>query len=152
MAVFARLADRDFAYLTTTGRRTARPHRIEIWFALDRGTLYLLSGGGESADWVMNIRGDRRVRIQIGTRRVAARARFPRSSSEDRKARELLDAKYMGVEAGEEALELGARIAAGRHRPRPLGSRVAVVGDASRPCSTSSSAPTRSRNSRATAG
>src|SRR6186713_3406091 len=34
-----------FAYLTTTGRRTGQPHRIEIWFAAEQGSIYLLSGG-----------------------------------------------------------------------------------------------------------
>ena len=100
MAPFARLGHLDFAYLTTTGRRSGRPHRIEIWFAAERGTIYLLSGGGEDADWVRNIRRDRRVRIRVGSRTVSARARFPRRAAEDRRARELLDAKYMGWTAG----------------------------------------------------
>jgi hypothetical protein len=37
------LAGEDFCYLTTTGRVTGRPHTIEIWFALEGGTLYTLS-------------------------------------------------------------------------------------------------------------
>ena len=100
MPTFARLAHLDFAYLTTTGRRSGRPHRIEIWFAAERGTIYLLSGGGEDADWVKNLRRDRQVRIRIGSRTVSARARFPRAQAEDRRARELLDAKYMGWTPG----------------------------------------------------
>ena len=48
--VFERLKDEDFAYLTTTGRKSGRPHRIEIWFAIDDGKLYLLSGGADKAD------------------------------------------------------------------------------------------------------
>jgi deazaflavin-dependent oxidoreductase (nitroreductase family) len=93
--VFERLVDEDFAYLTTFGRRTGRPHRIEIWFAVDGGRLYLLSGGGDRADWVKNIRKKGDVRIQVGTRTVSARARIARRGVEDQKARELLDAKYM---------------------------------------------------------
>ncbi len=38
-------ADDDFCYLTTTGRVTARRHTIEIWFALNGRTLYMLAGG-----------------------------------------------------------------------------------------------------------
>jgi deazaflavin-dependent oxidoreductase (nitroreductase family) len=93
--VFERLADGDFAYLTTIGRKTGRTHRIEIWFAVADGHLYFLSGGGDKADWVKNIRKNGRVRVQVGTRTVAARARIARRGSEDQKARELLDAKYM---------------------------------------------------------
>ncbi len=41
------LAGEQYCYLTTTGRVTGRPHTIEIWFALDGGTLYMLAGGRE---------------------------------------------------------------------------------------------------------
>ena len=68
MAVFERLADEDFAYLTTIGRTTGTPHRVEIWFALDGRRLFLLSGGGDSADWVKNIRQSARVRVRVGSR------------------------------------------------------------------------------------
>jgi hypothetical protein len=50
------LAREDFCYLTTTGRVTGRPHTIEIWFALDGATLYMLSGGREHSDWVKNLK------------------------------------------------------------------------------------------------
>jgi deazaflavin-dependent oxidoreductase (nitroreductase family) len=93
--MFERLSGRDFAYLTTIGRKTGRRHRIEIWFALRGRRVYLLSGGGDSADWVQNIVWNGRVRIQIGSRSVAARGRIVKRAAEDRLARELLDAKYM---------------------------------------------------------
>jgi hypothetical protein len=46
----AALAGEQYAYLTTTGRISGRPHRIEIWFAVDAGRVYLLSEGGEQSD------------------------------------------------------------------------------------------------------
>jgi deazaflavin-dependent oxidoreductase (nitroreductase family) len=98
--LFERLADNDVAYLTTMGRKTGRPHRIEIWFAVERGRVFLLSGGADRADWVKNIRRNRHVRIQVGTRSVAARARIARAGREDQRARELLDEKYMGWKSG----------------------------------------------------
>ena len=98
--MFERLADEDFAYLTTVGRKTGRKHRIEIWFALHDGRVYLLSGGADAADWVKNIRADGDVRIQIGSRSVAARGRIIRRKHEDQLARELLDAKYMAWRPG----------------------------------------------------
>lgn len=54
------MAADDYCYLTTTGRRTGRPHRIEIWYArgADGDTLYLLAGGGRSSDWVRNLEAD----------------------------------------------------------------------------------------------
>ena len=40
----------DFCYLTTKGRRSGGPHTIEIWFALQGDTVYLLAGGGDASD------------------------------------------------------------------------------------------------------
>lgn len=100
MAPFERLANEDFCYLTTKGRRTGKPHTIEIWFALENGTLFLLSGGGESADWVRNLRKTRAVRVRIGSRTVSAKAREVGSTAEDALARRLLDEKYMGWKVG----------------------------------------------------
>ena len=74
MAPFARLASEDFCYLTTVGRRTGTRHTIEIWFARENGTLYLLSGAGETADWVRNLRKTPAVQVRIGSRTVAAAA------------------------------------------------------------------------------
>jgi deazaflavin-dependent oxidoreductase (nitroreductase family) len=98
--MFERLVDEDFAYLTTVGRKSGRRHRVEIWFALHGRRVYLLSGGGDSADWVQNIISNSRVRIQIGSRSVAARGRIVKRPAEDSVARELLDAKYMGWRTG----------------------------------------------------
>ena len=98
--MFERLAGEDFAYLTTIGRRSGQPHRIEIWFAVDAGDLFLLSGGGDAADWVKNIRRNGHVRIQVGSRSVAGRARIARAGQEDQHARQLLDEKYMDWKPG----------------------------------------------------
>jgi hypothetical protein len=42
MTDLERLASQDVCYLKTTGRITGRPHRVEIWFALNGHTLYIL--------------------------------------------------------------------------------------------------------------
>ena len=100
MAPFERLAGEEFCYLTTVGRRSGKAHTIEIWFALLNGNLYLLSGGGDSADWVRNLRKTAAVKVRIGSRTVAARAREVTAPDEDALARRLLDEKYMGWKAG----------------------------------------------------
>ncbi|HET9661364.1 MAG TPA: nitroreductase/quinone reductase family protein [Thermomicrobiales bacterium] len=88
-------ANEPFAYLTTTGRRTGAPHRIEIWFAVDNGQLYLLSGGRDRSDWVQNLMANPDVSIELGTATFAgvAQALAP-DTPEDRRARELLVQKY----------------------------------------------------------
>jgi deazaflavin-dependent oxidoreductase (nitroreductase family) len=88
-------ADLDFGYLTTTGRVTGRPHRVEIWFALRGDTVYLLSGGRERSDWVRNLRAEPRATFELGgeVRETTARILEP-GSDEDAMARRLLVGKY----------------------------------------------------------
>ena len=84
-----------FAYLTTTGRRTGRPHRIEIWFAVENGRLYLMAGGRERADWVRNLQESAQVTVHIGdeTHTATARILVP-GTPEDGRAHELLVTRY----------------------------------------------------------
>jgi deazaflavin-dependent oxidoreductase (nitroreductase family) len=84
----------DYCYLTTTGRRTGRPHRIEIWYAADGNTLYLLSGGGRSSDWVQNALAEPAVRVELDGAVHPARARVIDSGEEAERARSLVFEKY----------------------------------------------------------
>ena len=95
MSVPAAPADLPFCYLTTTGRVTGRPHRIEIWFALSDGTIYLLSGGRDESDWVRNLVASPVVGIELGgeVRTSTARVLIP-GTDEDALARRLLVDKY----------------------------------------------------------
>jgi deazaflavin-dependent oxidoreductase (nitroreductase family) len=88
------LADEDFCYLTTTGRVTGRPHEIEIWFAIDGQTLYMLSGGRDRSDWVKNLQRTPEVTVRIANKRFEGHARVVEGTKEDELARHLLIAKY----------------------------------------------------------
>jgi deazaflavin-dependent oxidoreductase (nitroreductase family) len=88
------LAREDFCYLTTTGRVTGRPHTIEIWFALDAETLYMLSGGRNHSDWVRNLRRTPEVTVRIGGQDFDGHARVVEDTDEDELARRLLVEKY----------------------------------------------------------
>ena len=99
--MFERLADEDFAYLTTIGRRSGKQHTIEIWFALHDGRIYMVSGGGDRADWVKNLRKTPQTRVRIGTQSASATARILRTGTkEDELARQLLDGKYQAWREG----------------------------------------------------
>ncbi len=87
-------ASLDYCYLTTTGRRSGRPHTIEIWFALHGDRVYLLAGGGEASDWVRNVRREPTVGLRIGGHDFIARARVVEDPEEDALARRLLLEKY----------------------------------------------------------
>lgn len=94
------LAELDFCYLTTIGRKTGRPRTIEIWFGLEGETVYLLSGGGDSAHWVRNIRANHDVTVKLGRKTYPGRARMIADKDEDMKARRLLAGKYQAWEPG----------------------------------------------------
>ena len=87
-------AGEDYCYLTTTGRVSGRPHTVEIWFAIQNSTLYILSGGQENADWVKNALRQPRVSIKIRDSEFTAMARRVKNEEEDALARKLLFDKY----------------------------------------------------------
>lgn len=88
------LADAEYCYLTTTGRVSGRPHTIEIWFALQGTTLYMLAGGRTSSDWVKNALRTPQVQLRIGEQNFAGHARLVTGNEEDGLARRLVVAKY----------------------------------------------------------
>jgi deazaflavin-dependent oxidoreductase (nitroreductase family) len=102
----------DFCYITTTGRRTGNPHRIEIWFAADPGsrTIYVLAGGRERADFVRNAMVEPTVTVRIGDQEGPATARVVGAGTEeDARARRLVLAKYQ--QPGQTDLESWGRSA-----------------------------------------
>jgi deazaflavin-dependent oxidoreductase (nitroreductase family) len=86
--------DLPFCYLTTRGRRTGRPHTIEIWFAAGDGVVYMLSGGGRRSDWVRNILSNEEVSLRIGEETRTTKARIVAEPDEDRTARHSVAEKY----------------------------------------------------------
>ena len=92
-------ADLEFCYLTTTGRRSGRPHTIEIWFAVENDRLYMLSGGRDSADWVRNLQAQPDVTVKAANQTVTGRARILQPhEAEDALARRLLVEKYEPID------------------------------------------------------
>jgi deazaflavin-dependent oxidoreductase (nitroreductase family) len=84
----------DYCYLTTAGRHTGNPHRIEIWFALADDVAYLLSGSGDRSDWVRNLMISPQVVLEIGGERRTTRARVVSDPAEDSLARRVVLEKY----------------------------------------------------------
>ncbi len=92
------LAREAFCYLTTTGRRTGKPHEIEIWFALhaeDVTQLAMMAGGGMGSDWVRNLAKNPAASIRIRDRIYPATARIvPAGDPDEGWIRQALVAKY----------------------------------------------------------
>lgn len=89
-----RLGSESFCYLTTTGRVSGKPHTIEIWFALQEATVYMLSGGRARSDWVKNLRRNPTVSVRIKDLVFPGRARVVTDPEEDTLARAMLLEKY----------------------------------------------------------
>lgn len=94
-----------FLYLTTTGRKSALPRRIEIWFVESDGAHYVVSEMRREAGWVKNLERFPRVSFSVGTRAApesvrsttSARARAVDPSAEPDLAKRvsaLMDEKY----------------------------------------------------------
>ena len=97
MALADDLGAEEYAHLTTRGRRTGRPHTVELWFAPVGTSVWMIAGGGTSADWVANLLATPAVTVRIGNRTFTGRARTdPGDTGEAAVARRLLAARYQG--------------------------------------------------------
>jgi deazaflavin-dependent oxidoreductase (nitroreductase family) len=102
LKLLPQLAKEEYCYLTTRGRKTGKPHEIEIWFSVVDNTVYLLSGGGGESDWVKNLRVTPEVTVRIGKFIFTATARIVRDIKEESTVRPLMAAKYQEwTEGGE---------------------------------------------------
>jgi deazaflavin-dependent oxidoreductase (nitroreductase family) len=70
-----KVASRKLIHLTTRGRKTAKLHMVELWFAVHDGKVYL-SHEGEETDWMKNIKKNSQVSFEIGGVNFTGRARF----------------------------------------------------------------------------
>jgi deazaflavin-dependent oxidoreductase (nitroreductase family) len=118
----------DFCYLTTTGRVTGAPHRIEIWFALHDDTVYLMAGDRDRSDWVRNLIATPEVTLEIGDRKRTTTARvIADGTDEDALARALLLEKY-GDRPGSGDLSVWGRSALPVAIDWPAGTRYTSLG------------------------
>ena len=70
------LRRRRALFLVTEGRRTGRPHRVELWFASEPGRVYLMAYArrhGRGTDWYRNLRRRGLARVEVGEHRYEAR-------------------------------------------------------------------------------
>jgi deazaflavin-dependent oxidoreductase (nitroreductase family) len=119
----AALRAEPFCYLTTTGRRSGQPRRIEIWFAASAAgnTIYLLAGGRERAGWVRNLQASVAVQVEIGSVVFAGTARLVEGGPEDPTARALVYEKYRREDALEEWRDTALPIAIDLRGPEVAG-------------------------------
>lgn len=96
------VTSQDFCYLTTSGRVTGSPHRIEIWFALVDQTVFLMAGDRDRSDWVRNLMITPDVELELGGRKRVTRARVVEDGTdEDALARRAMLEKYAERDGGD---------------------------------------------------
>jgi len=99
----AEVATRKIILLTTLGRKTGKPHTVELWFALHRNKIYL-SHEGDETDWMKNIRKNEQVSFEIERRKFKGRAYRLKEPAEMWTAKLALYEKYYG-KASKEIVE-----------------------------------------------
>lgn len=90
-----RAADEKYIYLTTKGRKTGKPHRVELWFAIANERIYL-SHEGTYTDYMKNILKDNRVEFRIGDVQFKGKARIVRAGKAFDAGKHALYLKYYG--------------------------------------------------------
>ena len=96
--LLSRLKKEDYCYLTTTGRISGRPHKIEIWFGVQNSSIYLMAGNHES-DWVKNLLKEPNVTVRIAKHHFTGAARIVTDEQEEIMVRNLLADKFNEREA-----------------------------------------------------
>ena len=91
----ASVANEKYIYLTTIGRRTGRPHTVELWFAVAQGNLYL-SHEGKYTDWMKNILSNNRVSFTIKSLNGEGTARIVDGGDAFETGKSALYRKYYG--------------------------------------------------------
>ena len=87
-------ADDDCCDVTTSGRRSGRPHEIEIWFGVIDDAMYLISGNGPTADWYRNAVENPKVAVRLGGDTRTGFARDVTDPDERRRVGDLMGKKY----------------------------------------------------------
>lgn len=89
------VADEKYIHLTTKGRKTGKPHTVELWFAVAGKKVYL-SHEGAYTDYMKNILKDNRVEFKIGKPRFKGSARIVKSGEAFELGKHALYLKYYG--------------------------------------------------------
>jgi deazaflavin-dependent oxidoreductase (nitroreductase family) len=81
--------------IVTTGRRSGRPHEIEIWFGVFDGRMCLISGNGPTADWYRNMLAGPEVTVRLAGEERSGLARAVVDPGERRRIGDLMGRKYV---------------------------------------------------------
>lgn len=90
-----KVADQSTVELTTTGRKSDKPHTKPIWFVYDQGHLYLQSGKEGKTDWYQNLQKNPQLTFKVGTVTASGKAKFINDPKEAERIHDLFSKKYL---------------------------------------------------------
>jgi len=94
-----KVRSQKFIHLTTKGRKTGRPHRVELWFAASDGKVFL-SHEGKETDWMKNIKQNGEVSFEIGGENFTGKGHYiEKDQDEAWQCKVALYEKYYGKAA-----------------------------------------------------
>jgi len=74
-AALARIANASTIELTTTGRKTGKPHTKPIWFVVDGGKIVVQAGKDGKTDWYQNLAESPTATVRQGDYTFRVRAK-----------------------------------------------------------------------------
>ena len=96
-ALESQLTLTQFLYLNTTGWKSGRKHKIEIWYVEFNKKYYIVSERGERAHWVQNIKHNPAIEFKVSDKMSEGTARIvdPLKESElSARISKLMDSKF----------------------------------------------------------
>ena len=96
-AELEKVATQSTVEITTTGRKSGKPHTKPIWFVYDQGRLYLQSGKGGKSDWYLNLKKNQQLSLKIDTLAFSGKAKFITDAKEIERIHGLFSSKYFGA-------------------------------------------------------
>ena len=90
-----RIANERHVFLTTRGRKTGKPHTVQLMFAVATDKIYL-SHEGTYTDYMKNILKDKRIQFKIGTAQLKGNARIAKTGDIFETGKHALYLKYYG--------------------------------------------------------
>ena len=80
--------------LTTTGRKSGQPRTAEIWFVVDGDHLFVQAGKAAQKGWLVNVKSNPQVVLDIAGTKLRGRATLIKDSAEREHVFALIRQKY----------------------------------------------------------
>jgi deazaflavin-dependent oxidoreductase (nitroreductase family) len=93
-SALARIKDGSNIEITTTGRKSGKPHTRPIWYVVDDGKILLQSGQDGKTDWYRNVKKTPAVTLKADRYTFRARGRLLTDPKDVERVRALFLDKY----------------------------------------------------------